>query len=299
MRVPTNSNTSQMLDQIQTLNARQSKLQTQVASGQRIFQPEDDPAAVGRILTMDTERGQLEQFNNNVDRALGVAQASFSGLQNIKQISDRAGELATLGASATDPSALSAYAAEVDQLLQQAVQLANAKQGNDYLYAGNKLDTAPFVTVPPTGNPITAVSYVGSTVASDVPTVKISESASVTPGTTVQTNQDIAGFLQHLITLRDTLKSGGNLDAVRTQLTTDEDSIVNALSENGAIQTRIEISQTQNQDRLTTLERLVSSEADVDLPETITRLNQASVAYQAALQSSAQLMRTSLLDYLK
>ena len=47
------------------------------------------------------------------------------------------------------------------------------------------------------------------------------------------------------------------------------------------------------------LESLVSSEASVDLPTTIVKLNQAQTAYQAALSSAAKVMNLSLLDYIK
>ena len=49
----------------------------------------------------------------------------------------------------------------------------------------------------------------------------------------------------------------------------------------------------------TDLESLVSRETDADLPTTVVRLNQAQTAYQAALQSAANIMQVSLLDYLK
>jgi len=97
MRVSSNTVSDGIIRQIQQLSSQQAKLQSQVASGQRISQPEDDPAAVSRVLNLESERRQISQFGKNADNALAIAQASFSGLQGIKKISDRAGELATLG----------------------------------------------------------------------------------------------------------------------------------------------------------------------------------------------------------
>jgi flagellar hook-associated protein 3 FlgL len=121
MRVTTNSNDSQMLAQIQQLTSLQTRLQTQVSTGQRIFQPEDDPASMGRVLALETERGQLTQFASNTTYALDVSQASFSGLNEIKKISDRAGELGTSGAGDLSPDALKTNATEVNQLIEQGV----------------------------------------------------------------------------------------------------------------------------------------------------------------------------------
>jgi flagellar hook-associated protein 3 FlgL len=110
----------------------------------------------------------------------------------------------------------------------------------------------------------------------------------------------LADFLNHLVQLRDALNTGvsTNVSAVQPALVTDENNLVSGLSEYGAVQLRIEISQSQQQDRLNDIDKLVSSETDVDLPTTITKLNQASVAYQAALQSTTKIMGMSLLDYL-
>jgi len=71
------------------------------------------------------------------------------------------------------------------------------------------------------------------------------------------------------------------------------------MAEHGGIDMRIQINQTQQQSRGEDLGKLISNEVDSDLPTTIVKLNQTQVAYQAALQSAASIMKTSLLDYLK
>jgi flagellar hook-associated protein 3 FlgL len=297
MRVTTNSNDSQMLAQIQNLISLQTRLQTQVSTGQRIFQPEDDPAGMGRVLALKTEQSQITQFASNTSYALDVSQASFSGLNEIKKISDRAGELSTLGAGDLSPDALKTNATEVNQLIEQGVQLANSQLRNNYLFAGTAVDTPPFVATRDASGNISSVSYAGNTTQASV---QISSTASIAPGSSGAANQELADFLNHLVQLRDALNTGvsTNVSAVQPALVTDENNLVSGLSEYGAVQLRIEISQSQQQDRLSDIDKLVSSETDVDLPTTITKLNQASVAYQAALQSTTKIMGMSLLDYL-
>jgi len=298
MRVTTNSNDSQMLAQIQQLTSLQTRLQTQVSTGQRIFQPEDDPAAMGRVLTLETEKNQISQFASNTSYALDLSQASFSGLNEIKKISDRAGELATSGAGSLDPAALKTNATEVNQLIEQGLQLANSQLRNNYLFAGTAVDQPPFKeTRDPTTGDITSVSYVGNDTQASV---QISATASITPGSSIDSNKALADFLNHLVQLRDALNTGvsTNVSAVQPSLVTDENNLVSGLSEYGAVQLRIEINQSLQQDRLGDVGKLISTETDVDLPTTVTKLNQASVAYQAALQSTTKIMGMSLLDYL-
>ena len=297
MRVTTNSNDSQMLAHIQQLTSLQTRLQTQVSTGQRIFQPEDDPAAMGRVLSLQTEKSAITQFASNTSYALDLSQASFSGLNEIKKISDRAGELATSGAGALNPDAIKTNATEVNQLLEQGVQLANAQLRNNYLFAGTAVDAPPFVAARDASGNITSVSYVGNMTQA---AVQISSTASITPGSSGASNQALADFLNHLVQLRDALNTGvpTNVSAVQPSLTNDENNLVSGLSEYGAVQLRIEINQSLQQDRLGDVGKLISTETDVDLPTTITKLNQASVAYQAALQSTTKIMGMSLLDYL-
>ena len=44
---------------------------------------------------------------------------------------------------------------------------------------------------------------------------------------------------------------------------------------------------------------MISREGEVDLAETIVRLNEVQYAYQAALQSGAKIMNSSLMNYLR
>lgn len=298
MRIASNTVSDNVVRQIQRLGVQQSTLQTKVASGQRIANPSDDPAAVSRVINLESERRALEQFSRNADRAMEVSQASFSGLQQIKKISDRAAEIGTLGAGAASSDALNAYAAEIDQLIEQAVQLGNTRFRNDYIFGGTAVDAAPFTVTRDVDGQVTASTYAGNTSQASIP---LSESASVSPGTTAATNQGIGDFINQLVALRDALRAGDSaaISTVQNDLLTSEDILVDSLAEQGAIQMRIEVNQTQQKVRGENLENLVSAEADADLATTIVSLNQTQIAYQAALQSSANIMRMSLLDYLK
>lgn len=298
MRVATSTVSDTIVRQIQLLSSQQSKLQNQIATGQRISQPEDDPAAVGRVLNLETEQRHITQYANNTSKALEIAQASFSGLQGIKKISDRAGELGTLGAGVLGPDAMKAYATETDQLIEQALQSANTRFNGNYIYAGTAVD-APAVTVTRDSNgQITGAAYAGNTAQAAIP---VSEAASITPSTNGTTNAGLATFINNLVALRDALNSGDTaaVSAAQSGLTSSEDLLVGALADNGGVQTRIEASQAQQADRTTSVDQLISSETSADLPATIVKLNQTQTAYQAALQSAANIMHLSLLDYIK
>ncbi len=296
MRIATNTASEAMLARIQKLSARQSTLQTQVATGQKIFQPEDDPAGVGRVLNWNTERSRLQQFQRNAERALDLSQATYAGLQEMKKISDRAGELVPLGAGSSSPDSFRAYAKEVNQLIEQAVQLGTTQFRNDYLFSGTELDSAPFAVTRVSGE-VTGVTYDGD--AGSV-SIQLSENSSIAPGSTTATNNGLVSFINNLVALRDALESGdgSNVSGTQAGLAASEDLLVDALSEQGAVQLRIEVSQRQQEARIQNIDTLISNTADVDISRAVVDLSQASTAYQAALASGTKILQLSILDYL-
>lgn len=298
MRIATNTVSESVLVQIQKLSTQQSNLQNQLATGQKIFQAEDDSAAFGRILTLDNENRQILQFKTNTNRALEVSQATYAGLQDIKKLSDRAGEIATLGAGASSPDAYRAYAKEVNQLIEQALQLGNTRLRNDYLFSGTALTTAPLTATRNAAGEITTVAYAGDAAQTSI---QISELSSLSPGATNSTNTGLASFLNNLVALRDALNTttSTSVAAVQPSLETSENLLVNALSEQGAIQLRIEVAQSQQDNRATNIEALISKMTDADMATTAVKLSQTSTAYEAALSSATKILQMSLLDYLK
>ena len=298
MRVTNHTLSENLIRQIQNLGTQQAKFQTQVATGQRIFQPEDDPTAMGRVLLLGSEQRQIAQYTRNADRALEISQASFAGLQQMKKVSDRATEIGTLGAGALSNEAAQAYVSELDQLIEQALQVGNTRFRNDYLFGGTAVDAPPFVATRDAGGKVTSVAYAGN---SERAPIALSENTSITPGASGETNVGLRDFLNQLVALRTALSANDSAAVTANQddLIASEDALVSALAEHGGVQTRIEANRDQQQQRAENIEGLVSIETDVDLPSAIVRLNQTQTAYQAALQSTANIMRLSLLDYIR
>lgn len=298
MRIASNTISDTILSQIQDLSTSQAKLQQQVSTGLRIAQPSDDPTSYGRVLNYQSAQRQVTQYTTNASNALALTQASYAGLQSLKTISDRAGELVTLGSSTLGGTSMQSYATEVNQLIEQAVQVGNTSYNNSYIYAGTAVDTPPYVATRDANGQITSVSYVGNTTQAQVP---LSEGTSVTPATSGTTNTGVNDFINQLISLRDALQSGDTsaVSATQTGLTTGENTIISAVAETGGMQTRIEAAQSELKSRTTTLDTLISNEDSTDISTTVVKLSQAQTAYQAALAGGSKIMNMSLLDYIQ
>jgi flagellar hook-associated protein 3 FlgL len=160
------------------------------------------------------------------------------------------------------------------------------------------VDTPPFSATRDAGGNVTAVTYDGDTNQATIP---LSEVASVSPFSSGATNQGVRDLLNQLVGLRDALNANDSagIASAQTALIGGEDTFISALASIGAVEMRIEVNRKQQQSRGDSLVNLVSSETSADLPDTIVRLNQSQVAYQAALQSAANIMRISLLDYIR
>ena len=99
MRIPNLTMSDAVVSRLNKINIKQGQYNDQIASGQRISLASEDPQAAGRILRLQSERSAIDSYTKNAERALGISQASFAALNRLKNISDRATELAALSIS--------------------------------------------------------------------------------------------------------------------------------------------------------------------------------------------------------
>jgi flagellar hook-associated protein 3 FlgL len=297
MRITNNMVTTSVLAELQQLDTQQSTLQTEVSDGLAVTQPSDNPAVFGQVIQEEGQSSQLAQFNQNATQALSLANASYAGISSLTQIYDRATQLATLGTGTLGTSANQGYADELDQLIQQAVSVANSQSDGNYLYGGTAVDTPPFTTTTDSNGDIASVTYVGNTEQTAIP---LSATSSVAPSTSGATNSGLADMINNMIAVRDALNSGDSsaLQTAATNLNGSEDVLSGAAADNGAVQLRIQSEQTQEQSGATEVSSLISSQTDANLPATITQLNQAQLAYQAAMETAVKVMQLSLTQYI-
>lgn len=306
MRVTNNTYPDTLLRHLQRITKQMNTLQEQAANGQRITNLSEDSAAGNRILDMQEEKGKITQYSKNAHRAQNINNTTISQLQNFIKISDRINEIATLADDLKGSDGLQAYAEEVDELIEHALQSANGKFNGEYIFGGISSGSEPFsvnldadgkVEDPDGGGAGLAINYVG---AANGPEFHLSESGKVAPFTEGATNEQFAEFINRMVGLRDALESGTQNAVtlgIREGLESSEDDLIFALSRQGSVQMRIEFDLNLNQQRFTELEENISAEADVDLTQTIVRLTQIQNAYQASLQSAGQVLNSSLLDF--
>ena len=311
MRVTANTFPNSLLQQLNSLTARQNRLQTQAATGQLVQLPEDDPVAMRRILDLQGEGKALGQFQRNLARHQEVANDSYQALRALKKISDRAREIATRADNLQSRESLAVYGQEVTQLIRHAAQIANARNRGDSLFSGTRTDAAAYALADDANGFVTSVTYQGNTslaeseIAEGVEftTQAVGENTSgAGPRGLITDNRAGADFFNHLIALQNHLAAGdaGAIASTdRAALAQDEDNLLYHIGNNAALQSRLEATKAIATQRAATLEGLISKDADADLSLTLVRLTQTQTAYQAALQSGGRILNSSLLDYLR
>jgi flagellar hook-associated protein 3 FlgL len=312
MRVTGNSLTTSLIDQLNSLTAQQYRLQNQAATGMRIQAPSDDPTGMQQALDIQAESADVTQFAQNITTLQNRANAAYSAISSLQTISNRIGDIVTGVDGTTSPSAMQANATEVTQLIQQAVQILNAKSGNGYLFGGTASGQPPFsITTDSNGN-VTAVTYNGNSDVTESPIDSGTTLSVDVPGQNntgsgarglVSDNRYGADFFNHLISLQNDLLAG-NSSAVQTTdapaLQKDADNLNFQVANNGAIQARLTAAASQMSSRQNGLQTSLTNVAGADMTQTLVQLNQAQNAYRAALQSSATILQlqSSLLAYL-
>ena len=116
-----------------------NKTNSQMASGQRVLTPADDPVAATQIRQLTQQLARLEQFNKNIDVAENklsleeVALDSITSLvQGMQELAVSAGNTATL-----TPSEYKMMAAEVDSRIKELLNLQNTKDSSgQHIFAG-------------------------------------------------------------------------------------------------------------------------------------------------------------------
>lgn len=146
MRISTNQAQQQAVNSILNQQSQLNKTQQQLATGQRILTPSDDPAGASRALDLMQAVAVNYQYQSNIDAArtrLNLEESTLNGINNLLQ------NVRTLAVQANNStlsnSDRSSIAIEIRQRLDELLSLANTQDAsNGYLFSGYKGQTQPF-----------------------------------------------------------------------------------------------------------------------------------------------------------
>lgn len=143
------STSQQQLQTVQAMLDQQTRLahtQQQIASGQRILAPSDDPTGARQLLDLGTAVATATQYQRNADAVEERLGVEGNALQSTTALLQRVRELAVQANNDTlSDHDRQAIAAEVRQRLPDLIGIANTRDANgEYLFGGYRSTTQPF-----------------------------------------------------------------------------------------------------------------------------------------------------------
>ncbi|MGN6190388.1 MAG: flagellar hook-associated protein FlgL [Conexibacter sp.] len=301
MRITTLMSSRATLRDLNDGFSRLNRLQGQLSSGKQISRPSDDPYGTSRALALRGELGGLDQLQRNVDDGTGWLNTCDTALGQMSDVMGRVRELLVQGGNDTaGPAERGAMADEIDQLAESLKQEANTQYGGRYVFAGTATDTAPYAL----GG---ADRYQG-----DAGTI----TRAIGPQVQLPINADVHQLLgdgqpaadgKLLSTLRDIsdhLRGGTAADAAALRgtdlqrLDANVDVLDGIRADVGARTNRLAVAGNRLSGLSVNATRLLSDVEDADMAETITQYTTQQAAYSAALKAGANIVQSSLLDFL-
>lgn len=299
MRISTawaqNTGTQYMLKQQAALNQTQLKL----SSGKRFLTPSEDPRAAVQIVDLKQNIKQTEQYQENVNTARQRLSLEETSLQNIIESIHRVKELSIQGLNDTNSANNRAgIAAELDQLNEQMLSMANTKNSNgEYLFAGFLSDKIPFAEQTPATTPAT-FDYAGD---DNQRQIQIGPNRTIADGNSGQEVFGTSGtdsLFEIVDELSTSLKNDNPQAGTLDKLTTSLEKVLTTQATIGARLNALDRQDNLNQDTILSMKTVLSETEDLDYAEAISKFNLQSVSLQAAQQAYTKVQGLSLFNYL-
>lgn len=285
------------------LNQIQQRLQTaqtELTTGLQINQVSDDPSEIADLWQLNSELSQTNQTDTNLGQVQTEVNTAESSLESAVTLVTQA---QTYGAEGLSGSATGSsqqdLANELGSILQQLVAIANTTVQGRYIFAGDTDQTTPYTIDLTQSSPISAYQGSASTreiLGPDGTTFPVALTAQqIFDSSNAQDNvfDSIVNLMQGVQANDATQISGAmaDLESAGTYLNQQ-------LAFYGNVQDQVQGALTFGQNYSTQLQTQLAGVQDANEAADITNMTQAQTQLQAALESEAQLPRTTLFDFL-
>lgn len=292
-------NPNPLPDLLSALALTQQQINTdlqQIASGQSVQVPSDDPAAAAILVRNAGQTAAADQFLRSIDSLQGEMQNADSALSSVVTTLQRAITLGVQGANGTlNSTDREAIATEVQGIQSELLSLANLSYQGNYVFAGTATQTAPYVLDPssPSG-----VRYVGNDATNRVTVGNHLSLQSNLPGSQLFSTpgQDIFQAVQDLIT---GLETGTGIDTAMAAIQSAYDHLTTQRVFYGNAVNQLDAQQNYLHAETTQLAEEQSTVGGADLAAVVSNLAAAQTSREATLAAMARTAQANLFDYLK
>jgi flagellar hook-associated protein 3 FlgL len=289
MRVTDAMRLNTALEAEASVSQQMSELSQMAASGLRVSQPSDDPAAYASITERSAQMGIIQARSTAASRATGDLNLAEGTLDEASNIMVQLQQIAVAQANGSEDAAARANAAnQVASLRQQLLALANTQgSSGNYLFGGTKTNTPPF-----DANGV----FSGNSDSTSVEIANGVLAVSNANGATAFTAAGGQDIFANVLALQNALSSNnvGQVQASMATLQSSQSQIDAARIDAGLSAQRLQSATTVMSNSLTQLQVAQASEQDADAATTLSNLQQTQVAYEESLQVTKQILSVSL-----
>lgn len=283
------------LTAMQTGASRLARSQEQLSTGRQINRPSDSPTGTNSAMRLREELSAAAQHARNASDGLAWLGRTDNTLTTMVDGTRRARDLILQGGNgAVGPQARQALAAELTQIRESMLSLANTQHLGRPLFGGTTAGPAAYDS---------GGVYVGPDTSTDRPVMR-----TVGNGVDVRINTTgPAAFGPDGANLFDVLEDaiaalgtgGGNPVDHLADLDVVMDRMLTALADVGTRYGRVESALASVNSTTLDMQAALSEVENVDIAKAIVDLQMQEVAYQAALGATARVIQPSLLDFLR
>lgn len=268
----------------------------------------EDPARASSSLSLRSNLRTLESYSETVETTRNWMTATDNAFDQLDDIGVRATNLILRGIndSVSGSERANSLAREMQGLLNQAVELGNTSENNQFIFSGYQVNSKAFELVDST---TTLLDYQG--VAFTPKVVNYLGDAGVMqrnlgPDQSVSLNvrgdQAIHGLLQNLVLASNALTQNDttSLQSLLTSLRSALDAMGEYRTSNGARLRQVDSASNFLETMQIETKGLLSQNEDMNMAEGIALLANQQTTYDAALQVGQRAISAlSLFDYMK
>ena len=297
MRISDSMLQSNFLSNLNNSKEKMQKLQTEVASNNKVNNPSDSPSGAAKIMRFKANVSQTKDFKKNVDNSSAFLQESIRGLE---YIFDETTKVLVNLAEVKNPrndSNLNTYADQIDASLNIILESANTEFNGQFVFGGTDDSKPPY-------------GYTADKSAIELKVNDVSGNRKVKISKNITQKINVAGselfgnvegtdIFNKLIEIRDNLRNG--IKPTDEDVKAIEDfstSVRNHLSEAGNVSNKLDASGEILSNQVLTLEGLISKESDVDIAAAMIDLQNYDYSLQLSYKMSSMFLTKSILDYI-
>ncbi len=304
---------SRLLKDLERITDDIRSYQVQISSGKRYERPSDAPVELTYALGYRKALDDISRYRDSIREGVAFLRTVEGALDGLQSVVLRAKEIALRAANdVQNAETRRAAAKEIENLLQEALSLANTKHGERYVFAGSKPTgyeegEKPFELVKeylPGGEVKEWVTYKGG--REDL-YVGYARDSKMLVGRNGEEALMASGIFDALIGLKNTLLQNNQEDPRKEvediqvhieRLDQVFQYLVEERTDLGARMDHLELKKSLYEDFEFTLKENLSDVEDADILEVVTRLSARQTAYEAALKAAARTMQLSLVNFL-